>query len=209
VRAPHLRRGALLSLVAMGAVALGACGVPLGGSPTVIANSQVNPSALAPPPTTVQQGTQTFIYLIAASGTPAAVPLLVPPEQCSNFESLLSRLVQGPDSEQETGGFSTAIPVGTEVLSVTPRTATSKLGTGPITVDFNDSFGEVAGAGQVLAIEQIVHTIDVLVPFGQVQVLFEIDGQPIEVPVGSGAQVPRPVTSSDYSAGIGQVTANC
>jgi spore germination protein GerM len=207
VRVPHLRRGALLSLVAMGAVALGACGVPLGGSPTVIANSQVNPSALAPPPTTVQQGTQTFIYLVAASGTPAAVPLLVPPEQCSNFEALLSRLVQGPDSEQSTGGFSTAIPEGTEVLSVTPRIATSKVGTGPVTVDFNDSFGEVAGADEVPAIEQIVHTINVLAPLAQV--LFEIEGQPIQVPLGSGAQVPRPVTSVDYSPGIGQVTANC
>jgi spore germination protein GerM len=209
VRPARLRRGALVGLALLGAVALSACGVPIGGAPTVIANSQVNPNALAPPPTTVQQGTQTFIYLIAASGAPAAVPLLVAPQECSNFEALLSRLVQGPDSEQETGGFSTAIPEGTEVLSVTPHLATSKLGAGPITVDFNASFGEVAGAGQVLAIEQIVHTIDVLVPFGQVQVLFEIDGQPIEVPVGSGAQVPRPVTSSDYSPGIGQVTANC
>ena len=202
-----LRRGALVSLVAMGAVALGACGVPIGGAPTVIANNQINPNALAPPPTTVQQGTQTFIYLVAASGTPAAVPLLVNPEQCSNFEALLSRLVQGPDSEQSTGGFSTAIPQGTEVLSVTPRLATSKVGTGPVTVDFNDSFGEVAGADEVPAIEQIVHTINVLAPVAQV--LFEIEGQPIQVPLGSGAQVPRPVTSNDYSPGIGQVTANC
>jgi spore germination protein GerM len=207
VRPGRLRRGALVSLVAMGAVALGACGVPIGGAPTVIANNQINPNALAPPPTTVQQGTQTFIYLVAASGTPAAVPLLVPPEQCSNFEALLSRLVQGPDSEQSTGGFSTAIPEGTEVLSVTPRIATSKVGTGPVTVDFNDSFGEVAGADEVPAIEQIVHTINVLAPLAQV--LFEIEGQPIQVPLGSGAQVPRPVTSVDYSPGIGQVTANC
>ena len=56
MRPGRLRRGALVSLVAMGAVALGACGVPIGGAPTVIANNQINPNALTPPPTMGPRG---------------------------------------------------------------------------------------------------------------------------------------------------------
>jgi hypothetical protein len=198
----------LTALVAVGAVALAGCGVAVGGSPTVIANSQVNPGALAPPPTTLPQGTPTYIYLVAESGTPTPVPFLVPPRQCTSYQALLTRLVQGPNQDQVGDGFTSAIPVGTEVLSVTPRVVGNKPASGPVVVDFNDSFGEVAGAEQVLALEQIVHTIDVL---GGVdaQVLFEIEGQPIEVPILNGSQVPRAVSAADYSPLPNQATTTC
>jgi len=172
----------------------------------VIANSQVNPGALAPPPTTFPQGTQTFIYLVAESGTPTPVPFLVPPAQCTSYQALLTRLVQGPNAEQEGDGFTSAIPAGTEVLSVTPRNVGAKPPSGPIVIDLNGSFGEVAGAEQVLAVEQIVHTIDVL--DAGAQVLFEIEGQPIEVPLLNGAQVPRAVSALDYPL-PGQATTTC
>jgi spore germination protein GerM len=207
VRPGGLRRGALLSLVAMGAVALSACGVPIGGAPTVIANSQVNPSALGPPPTTPQQGTPTYIYLVAQSGTPTPVIRLVPPQLCTNYEELLSRLAAGPDPDEEDDGVYSAIPAGTEVLSVTPHNVGTKPTSGPITVDFSDSFGDVGGSEQVLAVEQIVHTIAVL--NAQAQVLFEIEGQPIEVPVGTGAQVPRAVSTADYPLQGQQVQTIC
>ena len=126
---------------------------------------------------------------MAESGTPTPVPVLVPPDQCTSYQALLTRLVQGPNQDQETDGFFSAIPGGTVVLAVTPRTVGDKPPSGPIVVDFNNSFGEVAGTEQVLAVEQIVHTIDVL--DAGAEVLFEIDGQPIEVPLQNGAQVPR------------------
>jgi len=200
------RRVGLLALGALGALALAGCGVPIGGSPTIIANSQVNPRALAPVPTTLPQGTPTYIYLVGASGTPTPVVRYVPPQLCDNFEELLTRLVQGPDSNEVVDGVYSAIPGGTEVLSVTPRTATGKPGSGPITVDLNDNFGEVAGAEQVLAVEQIVYTINQLE--AGAQVLFQIEGQPIEVPVAIGAQVPRAVSAFDYP-GANPVASSC
>jgi spore germination protein GerM len=206
MRARLLRGAVVSSLVGLGALALGGCGVPVGGAPTVIANNQINPSALAPPPTTLPQGTTTFIYLVAESGTPTPVPVLVPPDQCTSYQALLTRLVQGPNQDQETDGFFSAIPGGTVVLAVTPRTVGDKPPSGPIVVDFNNSFADVAGTEQVLAVEQIVHTIDVL--DAGAEVLFEIDGQPIEVPLQNGAQVPRPVSALDYPL-PGQATTTC
>ena len=206
MRAPRLRSG-LLAMVVLGALALAGCGVPIGGAPTVIANNQLNPSALAPPPTTQPQGTQTFIYLVAASGVPTPEVRIVPPQMCTNYQELLTRLVEGPDPEELCDGVYSAIPSGTEVLSVTPHNVGVRPGSTPITVDFNDSFGDVAGTEQVLAIEQIVHTVDVLAGVGA-SVLFEIDGQPIEVPVLSGAEVSRPVSSSDYDP-VAQVPESC
>ena len=201
-------RAALGALVAAGALALAGCGIPVGGAPTVIANRQLNPSALAPPPTTQPQGTATYIYLVAASGVPTPEVRLVPPELCTNYQELLTRLVQGPDPAEEADGIYSAIPSGTAVLSVTPHDVGTKPGSGPITVDFNDSFGQVAGNEQLLAIEQTVHTIDVLAGV-QATVIFEIEGQPIEVPVlPSGAQVSRPVSSTDYDP-VAQVPENC
>ena len=201
------RRPGLVALAVLVPLALAACGVPVGGSPVVIANNQLNPGALAPPSTTQQQGTSTYIYLVAASGVPTPEIRLVPPQLCTNYEKLLTLLVQGPDPAEEDDGVTSAIPEGTQVLSVTPRNVGTKPTSGPVTVDFNDSFGEVAGAEQVLAVEQIVHTIDVLAPATQ-SVLFEIDGQPIEVPVFNGAQVPRAVSSQDYTS-VAQVTTSC
>ena len=200
-------RLALCGLLAAAALALAGCGIPIGGAPTVIANRQLNPSALAPPPTTQPQGTATYIYLVAASGVPTPEIRLVPPALCTSYEELLTRLVGGPDPDEEADGIYSAIPAGTAVLSVTPHDVGTKPGSGPITVDFNDSFGEVAGNDQLLAIEQIVHTIDVLAGVAAT-VLFEIEGQPIEVPVLSGAEVSRPVSSADYDP-VAQVPESC
>jgi len=199
-------RTGLTALVALGGLALGACGVPIGGTPTVIANRLVNPGALAPPPTTLPEGTSVYIYLIDASGTPTPFVRQVPPAQCTNLETLLQRLVAGPDSKEQGDGFFSAIPGGTEVLSVTPRSVPTKPLTGPITVDFNQSFGEVAGAEQVLAVEQIVYTVNQL--DAGAPLLFEIEGQPTEVPVATGAQVARAVSSLDYP-GVTPVSTSC
>jgi spore germination protein GerM len=183
-------------LAGLAALALAGCGVPVGGSPVVLANRQVNPGALAPQTAPTRQGTQTWIYVLTASGTPTPVERYVPPDLCTSYAELLDRLVQGPDSQEEEDGFYSAIPGGTEVLSVAPRAVTAKPTTTPITVDFTSSFGDVTGEAQVLAVEQVVYTIDLLDP--SAQVIFEIDGQPTEVPVSSGAQVPRAVSAADY-----------
>jgi hypothetical protein len=202
-------RSALLALGVVGALALAGCGIPVGGAPTVIANNQLNPRALTPPPTTQAHGTQTYIYLVAASGVPTPEARTVPPALCTDYQALLTVLVQGPGQSEEEDGVYSAIPAGTQVLSVAPRTAGPKPGTGPVTIDFNESFGEVAGNEQELAIEQIVHTVDVLGGTGTA-LLFEIEGQPIEVPVISlsGADVARPVTAADYDP-VAQVPEIC
>jgi hypothetical protein len=61
-----------------------------------------------------------------------------------------------------------------------------------VTVNFNTAFGQITGADAELAVAQVVATV-VAQSKPTTSVLFEIDGQPISVPISSGAQVSGPV----------------
>jgi spore germination protein GerM len=69
---------------------------------------------------------------------------------------------------------------------------------GVATVDLGGNFGQLAGAGQVLAVAQIVFTVTELA--GIHAVAFTLDGQAIAVPAANGAQVDTPVTRSQYAS---------
>ncbi len=72
----------------------------------------------------------------------------------------------------------------------------AKVTNGIATVDFTTNPIQVVGASQTLAIAQVVFTAT-LQP-GVTGVLFQIGGQPIEVPTASGATVPGPVDRTSY-----------
>ena len=68
---------------------------------------------------------------------------------------------------------------------------TAKVSNGIATVDFTANPIQVVGTSQTLAIAQVVFTATQQP--GVTGVLFQIGGQPIEVPTASGATVPGPV----------------
>ena len=90
-------------------------------------------------------------------------------------------------------GITTAIPDNVEVLSATTHGSV-------VTVNFNWAFGEIFGSSTELAVAQVVATVAVQNGLDAVKigVLFEIEGEPISVPIASGQQVSGPVTLAQF-----------
>jgi spore germination protein GerM len=171
------------------AVTLAACGVPTGGSPHEIPRQQlpvalVGPATANTPPTSpVLNNVPVSIYLLGPDQVPQALGREV--SFPAGLAPVLEALVAGPTQGETLRGFQSAIPQGTKVLSAVVHN-------GVATVDFSAPFGQITGVAQVQAVEQVVFTvITYTTPVTGVQ--FEVEGQPIEVPIGTGQQVAGPV----------------
>jgi spore germination protein GerM len=142
------------------------------------------------------------IYLLGPSQDVQSVGRSIPkPTQILNvnaqLRAVLTQLVAGPTAAETLDGISTAIPAQTRVLDTAVANSSSGV---VVTVNLNATFGDVSGASEVLAGEQVVLTVAALIPGYTTGVLFQLDGEPIEVPVpkDNGALVPGPVTVLDY-----------
>lgn len=194
VRPQPARRWAAGVLALAGAGLLAGCGVPTGGAPRVIGRNQLPYGLLSPAsvtvPTTapVQNDVPVNVFLIDSSDAPASVGREVPFPAV--LEKVLDALMAGPTQGETLRGYTTAIPPGTRVLSASVHD-------GVATVDLSAPFGQIVGVAQVQAVEQVVFTVaaDTTVSTG---VLFEVDGQPTQVPIGTGQQVSGPVYAWAY-----------
>lgn len=174
-----------------------ACGVPTNRSPQLIARKDVPFHLLAPSlPTTTTTTTEpaavsvpVHIYLIGAADhlTPVARDIPLPAAD----PAVLAALVDGPTGAEASAGLQTDVPATTKVLSVSTSSATQVA-----TVDFSSDFGQVVGPEQILPVAQVVFTMTSLP--GITSVLFQLEGQAIDVPTGSGAQVPGPVSRAQF-----------
>ena len=177
----------VLALAVMAAVTA-ACGVPTGGGPQAIPQSQV-PSGLLSPvvPTTTTPST--------AAGAPVRVYFLDTAERYltprprnvgpnATLTTILDVLLQGPYADEEEAGVRTAIPSGVQLLHTT---VVGKL----VTANFNEAFGLISGTQQVLAVAQVVYTVTAWAN-AAVPVQFEIEGSVVQVPNASGAEVSGP-----------------
>lgn len=183
------------ALVAGGlSLVLSACGVATGGGPkavprTAIPNALVAPLPSAPPTTApVTNDVPVDIYLLNSSQALSAVGREV--SYPAALKSVLQVLVEGPTQGETLQGYWTAIPQGVSVLSASQS--------GDIaTVNLSSEFGQISGTAQVQAVEQFVFTVTSLnTPDTGVQ--FEVDGQPTEVPIGTGEQSAGPVYEWAY-----------
>jgi spore germination protein GerM len=184
------RRGALCAVLVAG-LALAACGIPTQQQPSSISPSRV-PLHLASPggagTSTTQPNAkseaQVTIYLLNTDSTLAPLHRFV--QVPAPLDSIMTAMLAGPTQNEENDGIYTAIPSNVAALSVTPPQGSV------VTVNFNEAFGEITGADTELAVAQVVATV-VAASTPGTGVLFEIDGQPISVPISSGAQVSGPV----------------
>ena len=128
------------------------------------------------------------IFLVGPS--PALQPVSREVPVPAPLSAVLSALVAGPTRSEIARGYTTAIPAGTLVLS-------NNESAGNVVMNFNAAFGQVSGSAQVQAVAQVVFTVATQLA-DSTGVLFEIDGQPIPVPIGSGALVPGPVYLLDF-----------
>ncbi|MGO8870541.1 MAG: GerMN domain-containing protein [Acidimicrobiales bacterium] len=169
-----------------------ACGIPTGGSPTVIAKANVPFHLLKPASSSTSTSAPTAvkvpepIYLVAPNQHVIAVSRDVsnPP----TLTDIVSALLVGPTATESAAGLLTFL-VGSTGVSVT-------VVNGIATVDFASNPIQVVGPNQTLAIAQVVFTVTQQP--GVIGVLFEIGGKPIEVPTASGAQVAGPVGQTSY-----------
>jgi len=113
--------------------------------------------------------------------------LSAPPTLEIVFESLLGSVTQ----PEQRAGLRTAIPRGTETLSIDVDDAT-------LLLDLNREFAAVGGEEEILAVAQIVMTATSF--DGIESVAFQLEGVPTDVPVANGALSVDPVGADDYGA---------
>ncbi len=182
------------SLLVAGALVVGlaGCGVPVDKHPTALARHGIPFDLLAPtqatsPPTTAPSPIEVpvEIFLIAPTGHLVAVTRDVsvsPPD----LATVLRALLVGPTDAESAAGLQSALTTQTTVLG-------ANVAAGTATVNLGGTFAQLVGPPQIQAVAQVVFTASAQT--GVTGVTFELDGQPVDVPVASGAQVPTATTA--------------
>lgn len=195
VRAPRA-----LALVAV-AVTAGACGVGGGGGAQAVPAGQVPFHLLTKEPpstttTTAPAAVPVTVYFVSGAGpTLTTAPRTVPVQ--NTLRTVVDALLAGPTTVEKSYGVRTAVSQSVQLLRARPDRPTGA--TGVVTLDFNQAFGAISGAQQVLAVAQIVYTVTGYMGAGY-GVQFQIDGVPTDVPTATGAQVTGAVRRTTYAS---------
>lgn len=95
-------------------------------------------------------------------------------------------LLEGPTAAERSAGYSTAIPAGTRLLSVSIHGDTA-------TVDLSGEFDDGGGTlSMSLRAAQVIHTLTQFA--GVKRVRFRMDGEPLELLGGEGIEIAEPQT---------------
>lgn len=187
-RPPAVPAPLALAALAVAAVALAACGVPVDSAPSALPKNGVPFGLLGPsaPPSTTSTVPSPVevpvrIYFVGPGGRLVAVARDVP-VAAPGITTVLGALIDGPTDAEAAAGLQNSVPTQTVVLGAT-------LTSGVATVNLGGTFGQLVGQTQIDAVAQIVFTATALP--GVNGVSFELNGQAVEVPVASGAQVPE------------------
>jgi spore germination protein GerM len=181
-----------------------ACGIPASSGPQAIAKSNIPSHLLTPtspststtlnPPVAVGVTEQIFLvdstlHLIARNRN------IAPP---ANLSQVLNALVLGPTTGESSVGIQSFVTGSVNQGSSNTNRVVATVTNGVATLDFATSPVQVIGSTQtLLAIAQIVYTATGQP--GVTSVLFQIAGQPIDVPTApDGALVSTPVTRFQY-----------
>jgi hypothetical protein len=102
----------------------------------------------------------------------------------------MEALLEGPDPRERAAGVGSQVPPGTQFLGLTVED-------GIATVDLTSEFESGGGSASLnMRIAQVVYT---LTQFPTVKgVLFQLDGQSVDVLGGEGIVVDQPVTRKDF-----------
>lgn len=196
------RAGVLAAPLLALSVLTGACGVAASASPHAIPARQVpfgllNPAAgptttSSMPPAGARRGhpslVPTVVYLVGAKQHLVATSAYLP--RPLTVREVIDQLLSSPSKDQSLSGLTTAVSDHAKLRS-------SRVRNGVVNLDFSLQAATVIGGQQALAIAQIVWTATA-VP-GVKAVTISLQGKAIELPVGSGTLVSRPVTRSDYA----------
>ena len=187
------RRAALCAVVVVGLAAAG-CAIPTQRAPSAIPANHVPGGLLSPTTTTTQPHVAEVpvkVYLLGSAQQLVSVQRIV--QVPAPLTSIITAMLGGPTGGEVAQGITTAIPDNVEILSATTHGSV-------VTVNFNGAFGEIFGSNTELAVAQVVATIAAQNGLAglKIGVLFEIEGEPISVPIASGQQVQGPVTLAQF-----------
>jgi hypothetical protein len=189
----RISRGTITVFAAWAVVlGLSGCGVPVDKQAAALSRHGIPFDLLAPTQstTTVTTGPSPIevpvqIFLIGSSGHLVAVTRNVsvsPPD----LATVLRALVAGPNDNESASGLQSAVATQTTVLG-------ANIAGGTATVNLGGTFGQIVGPPEIQAVAQVVFTASALP--GVTGVTFELMGQPVQVPVTSGALVPVATTA--------------
>jgi hypothetical protein len=170
-----------------GVISLAGCGVPVDKQPSALSRHGIPFDLLQPNPSTTTATTTPSpvevpvqIFLIGPTGRLAPVTRDVS-GSTPDLPTVLEALVAGPTDAESARGLQSALTTQTTVLAAT-------IAGGVATVNLGGTFGQLVGPPEIQAVAQVVFTASALP--GVTGVTFELSGQPVEVPVASGALVP-------------------
>jgi spore germination protein GerM len=106
-----------------------------------------------------------------------------------SLATVLDEVERGPTDGESAAGLRSAL-TDSDVIIGTDVTGTTA------TIDLADSFSTVSGSEQLVAIGQVVYTATANGDISQV--VFTLEGRPIEIPHGDGSLTGGPVTRNDY-----------
>jgi len=193
-----VRRSPLIGAIVIAGLVAAGCAIPTQSVPSAIPASRVPFGLLNPklPTTTTSQPKASVsekIYLVGSNDRLVEANRVV--SIPAPLKAVIVSLLGGPSQhEEQTSHISTAIPDKVDVIS-------ARLTKDPpvATVNFSQAFGQIIGSATELAVAQVVFTV---VSYSGLStgVVFEIDGQPITVPVANGQQTSGPVYLSQFAA---------
>jgi spore germination protein GerM len=182
-----VRRYVAVSLALLVAVAAMACGVPTRDHADRADRADV-PFQLVEPDSTsdprAPRGAPVDVYFYD-TGTERLVRVVLTTDD-TGLDAVL-RLLEG--------AAGSGLPVGNPLDDVEVVRA-AEVARGRATVDLADSFVDLSGTDQRIALAELVYTATGRPGVGQVS--FTLEGEPTEVPRGDGSVTSEPLTRSDY-----------
>ena len=134
------------------------------------------------------EGTTVAEVYLYAEGERTLIPVARRVEDQA-LATVLEQVERGPTDSESAAGLRSAL-TDSDVIVGTDITGTTA------TVDLADSFSTISGSEQLVAIAQLVYTATAT---GEVsQVVFTLEGRPVEIPHGDGSLTGGPVTRDDY-----------
>ncbi|MDP9070273.1 MAG: GerMN domain-containing protein [Actinomycetota bacterium] len=176
------------------AIVFSACGIPSDARPRPLPAEDV-PFGLLDPRSTTTAVAQPSVAAASAEIFLVAEERLAPaPRQVPapvSLEAVLAALLAGPTVEEVAAGWRTAISADTRLRSASTADGIAHL-------DLSESFAEVEGEEQILALAQLVFTATALP--GIRGVAFRLAGSAVEVPTADGTLKEAPIRRADFAA---------
>ena len=172
--------------------ALPGCGIPAEDRARPLAGRELPsslPNRVTPPTSRLGDPSAAFVELFFVRDSRLASVRREAPATPS-VEDTLAALMRGPTSLERSGGLRTALAGPVQLAGLEAA--------GVPVVDVGESFGQIEGEEEILALAQLVFTL-AGVP-GVDGVAFALSGRVVEVPTGDGTLKAGPLRRHDFAA---------